>query len=254
MRRLLIAIVLLLTASAAARADSVDIIFLHHSTGGCVWEGGVPAKLDKYNRTRGTQYRISQREFPKDSPYGWENYPFDYWNIWVKHAGAAPFKQEPTLEMLTPKYGVIVWKHCFPVSSVEEDTGSPDVGSADKRVENYKIQYAALKKKMLQFPKTKFVVWTGAALLAGETDPASAKRAKAFFDWVRATWDTPGDNIFVWDFRQLETGGGLYLKAENAQGDSHPNATFSKRAAALFSQRLVDVIEGRGDSGSKTGE
>jgi len=230
------------------------ILFLHHSTGECVWKGGVQAWFEAYNRTHKTEYEITEQNFPKDDPYGWNNYPYDYWNIWVRHAGDRPYRTEPTLEMLTPKYDVIVFKHCFPVSAIEPDTGQADVASEDKRIENYKRQYAALKKKLREFPKTKFIVWTGAALVKAETDEAAARRAKMFFDWVRTAWDQRGDNIYLWDFYALETDGGLYLKAAYAAGDSHPNERFSKQVAPLFCQRIVDVIRGAGDTGGITGK
>ena len=230
------------------------ILFLHHSTGENIWNGGVKEWFDKYNKDNKTEYEITEQVFPKDSPYGWNNYPYDYWNIWVKHAGTKAFKDEPTLEMLTPKYDVIVFKHCFPVSGIEEDSGKGDVTSEDKRLENYKLQYEALRKKLHEFPKTKFIVWTGAALKKSETDEDSAKRAKAFAEWVCKTWDERGDNIFVWDFRTLETESGLYLKDANAAGDSHPGEKFSKTAAPLFCRRVVDVIRGAGDTGDLTGK
>jgi hypothetical protein len=229
------------------------VVFLHHSTGECIWNGGVEERLADYNRSHRTKYRIDQQAFPKDSPYGWENYPFDYWNIWVKHAGAKPFKQEPTLEMLTAKYNVIVFKHCFPVSNIEEDTGEPDIASPTKSIENYKRQYAALKRKMRTFPKNRFLVWTGAAQIRSEIEEPAARRAKAFFEWVVREWDEPGDNIFVWDFYGLETEGGIYLKSAYSSGDSHPNEAFSRRIAPLLCQRIVDVIEGRGDTGDRLG-
>ncbi|MFH0853679.1 MAG: hypothetical protein V1853_04725, partial [bacterium] len=67
--------------------SSQSIIFLHHSTGGNIWDGGVSDWFDEYNNANDTSYAITDQEFPKDSPYGWENYPYDYWNIWVNHAG-----------------------------------------------------------------------------------------------------------------------------------------------------------------------
>jgi hypothetical protein len=155
--------------------------------------------------------------------------------------------------MLTTGYQVIIWKHCFPVSDIAADTGSANIGSATQTLENYKLQYAALKAKMRSFPNTRFIVWTGSALIQSETDPASAARAQEFATWVKNTWDEPGDNIFVWDFRQLETAGGLYLLPQYSAGDSHPNSTLANMIAPWFGQRIVDVIEGRGDSGSITG-
>jgi hypothetical protein len=234
--------------------QAARVLFLHHSTGECIWNGGVPAWFETYNAAHGTRYAITEQAFPKDSPYGWENYPYDYWNIWVKNAGSRPHKDEPTLEMLAPRYDVIILKHCFPVSSVEADTGNPDVASSEKRLENYKLQYEALKKKFREFPRVRFVVWTAAALRRSETDAESARRVRAFVEWVRDTWDEKGDNIFLWDFNALETDGGLYLKDAYAAGDSHPNETFSRRVAPHFSQRVVDVIEGRGDTASILGK
>ncbi len=241
--------------SSARAGGAAKILFLHHSTGGVIWKGGVADWFQRQNAARKTRYEISEQEFPKNSPYGWNNYPYDYWNLWVKHAGASPFKEEPTLELLTKKYDVIVFKHCFPVSSIEEGSGRGDEASEEKTLANYKAQYLALKKKLRQFPKTKFLVWTGAVNVKSQLSAGQAKRTKEFFDWVRRSWDEKGDNLYLWDFYQLETEGGLYLKPEHAASasDSHPNETFARRVAPLFGQRVVDVIEGRGDSASLTG-
>jgi hypothetical protein len=236
--------------------ENVNVILLHHSTGGCIWRGGVPAWFDAYNAEKNTQYQIAEQPFPKKEPYGWRNYPYDYWNIWVKNGGPEPYLGEPTLEMLTSKYQVIIFKHCFPVSKVAEDIGAADIESNDKRAENYKLQYNALKEKMRSFPDNKFIVWTGAALVESKTDEPQAKRAREFFSWVKKEWDEPGDNIFLWDFDTLQTEGGLYFKKEYARGenDSHPGQAFSQKAAGLLCNRIVNVIEGRGDASSLTGE
>jgi hypothetical protein len=223
--------------------------FLHHSTGGVIWGGGVPAWIDAYNTAHSTSYTITEIAYP-DSPYPWENYPYDYWNIWVQHAGATPYQGQATLELLTPQYDVIVFKHCFPVSGIGPNIGNPDVTSPAKTIENYQAQYAALRTKLLAFPNQRFIVWTGAALRAQDTTPEQAARAQSFFAWVRDAWDQPNDNIYVWDFFTLETDGGMYLTPAHASGDSHPNGTFAAQVAPLFAQRVVDVIEGRGDSTS----
>lgn len=238
------------------KGEGMRIIFLHHSTGEVIWKGGVPQWFKKYNKEKRTNYRIEEQVFPQTSPYGWKNYPFDYYNIWVKNAGEKPFMSEPTLEILTKRYDVIIWKHCFPTSKLMEDTGNPDINSEEKRMENYKLQYEALKKKMRQFPENRFILWTGAALVKNSTDEQTAKRAQEFFHWVKNQWDEKGDNIYIWDFHQLETEEGLYLKEEYAfsPNNSHPNEKFSQRVAPLFCQRIVDVIEDRGDSSSLTGE
>ncbi|MCX5638873.1 MAG: hypothetical protein NTX52_14445, partial [Planctomycetota bacterium] len=125
----------------------------------------------------------------------------------------------------------------------------------EKRIGNYKLQYDALKQKMHEFPRTKFIVWTGAALTKQSTNLGSARLAKEFFSWVKNEWDEKGDNIYIWDFYSLETDGDGYMKDEYADSpsDSHPNTAFSKMVAPLFSQRVVDVIEGRGDTAGTAG-
>jgi len=235
---------------------TVTGIFLHHSTGSNIWGGGVPALVTQYNTAHDTDYQISEQNFPKDSPYGWSNYPYDYWNIWVNNAGEVAYMEEPTLEILSEQYDLIIWKHCFPVSGIGPDTGNPDISSSSKTIENYMLQYNALKAKMLEFPSVKFIVWTGAALVESQTTEEQAARSRTFFEWVKNEWDEPGDNIFIWDFYELETEGGNVLLSEYASssGDSHPNSTFSQTVAPYFVQRIVDVIEGRGDSGSITGQ
>ncbi len=251
--------------------DAYKIIFLHHSTGNNIWQGNtsgnnklknifnkvnaVPEWFNNYNANNGTNYYIKEQTFPKDKPYGWQNYPFDYYNIWVKNAGEEMFKEEPTLEILTEEFDLIIFKHCFPVSKILADSIEPDINSKLKTLENYKLQYVALKDKMLQFPGTKFLVWTGAVMVEAKLNPDQARRTKEFFDWVRNEWDTDGDNIFIWDFYEIETGGELFLKVENARNkyDSHLNEVFAGQVAPLFCQRIVDIIETNGQKTSLTG-
>ncbi len=221
-----------------------------------VWNGGVPEGISAHNDSAGTEYSISERGYP-DGPYPWENYPYDYYNIWVAHGGDSPFQSQDTLEILTQSYDVIVFKHCFPVSEIQQDTGSPNVASAAKTLENYHLQYAALKEKLHEFPNHRFIVWTGAAYTASASNQAQGARTREFFTWVKEEWDEAGDNIFVWDFFELSTEGGNFLLDEySADGgsDSHPSDEFADRVAPLFVNRMVDVIEGHGDDRSLTGE
>jgi len=251
--------------------NSYKIMFLHHSTGQVIWEGkasgaraftsifnkykAVPEWFAEYNKANGTNYFITEQNFPKAKPYGWNNYPYDYYDIWVKNAGPEPYMEEPTLEMLTKDYNMIIFKHCFPVGNIVVGADSAD-NSAEKTLQNYKSQYLALKDKMAEFPDTKFLVWTAAALVESQTNAEEAKRTREFVDWVINEWDTPEDNIYLWDFYNLETEGGHYLKPEYAKssGDSHPNKSFAQKAAPLFCQRIVDVIETNGQKTGLTGE
>jgi hypothetical protein len=237
--------------------DMKKIVFLHHSTGSSIWIGKTNKYLYKvtqkgdvqkffvdYNKKNRTNYEINELIFPKATPYGWNNYPYDYYNIWVKNAGEVPYMEEPTLEMLTKEYEVIVFKHCFPGSRISEDIGAPDINSDEKRIENYKLQYNALKKKMHEFPNNKFIIWTPVVCTKNQMTEDEAKRTYQFYKWMIDEWDEKGDNIFIWDYYKYETEGTLYLLDKNAvdPNNSHPNKEFSARAAQMFCTFMVDVI------------
>lgn len=261
--------------------SDMNIIYLHHSTGGVIWHGnkmsllkraarkissklseavGKKAKLpflfDEYNKENSKEYLITEMEFPKLSPYGWKNNPYDYYNIWVKHAGNVPYLEESTLEILTKQYQVIIFKHCFPVSNIKAEKDSADINSDYRSLSNYKLQYNAIRDKLHEFPDTKFILFTGAAQVKSQITEDEAKRAKGFFTWVTDEWDLPGDNIYVWDLYGLETEGGLYFKNEYAASmdDSHPNGEFAGKVVQLIFNRIVDVIENDGTRTKLTGE
>jgi hypothetical protein len=258
----------------------MKIIFLHHSVGGVIWGGTpsftsrvvrkisvklsyrfnknepLPILFEKYNRKNNKNYSISEMTFPKESPYGWNNYPFDYYNIWVKNAGNAPFMEEPTLEMLTKENQIIIFKHCSPVININPDPDSADINSDYKAISNYKLQYFALRDKFHEFPDTKFILFTGAAQVEAQITKEEAKRAKEFFEWVKNDWDLPGDNIYLWDLYDLQTEGGLYFKSNYAvsDNDSHPNADFAGKVVKLLFNRIIDIIENNGTRTKLTGE
>jgi hypothetical protein len=235
------------------------IIFLHHSTGKSIWLGRTNRYINKltgrsdvlsyfrnYNKENNTDLQIEECVFPKKVPYGWKNYPYDYYNIWVRNAGEIPYLEEPTLEILTKKYDVIIFKHCYPVSKISEDTGAPDIDSDIKRLENYKLQYNSLKNKMHEFPENKFIVWTPAVMLSTRLKEDEAKRTYEFSKWITDEWDEKGDNIFIWDFYGYETEGGLYLPDKYADGtdNSHPNKDFAAKMSPVFCKFIIDVIDG----------
>jgi hypothetical protein len=258
-----------------------NIIFLHHSTGGFLWygkrasvfnraigliskdlkrnmrsKGKIPRYFEEHNEIHGTTYRIEEQVFPKEEPYGWKNYPYDYYNIWVKHAGNEPYMEEPTLEMLSRDYQVIIFKHCFPVSRIEADQETPSVDSEHKSISNYKLQYYALRDKLHEFPETRFILFTGAVHVDANLHKEQAERTREFFDWVRQEWDQPEDNIFLWDLYSIQTEGGLYFKNEYAlsEHNSHPNNYFSTYAGKLLFNRIIDVIENDGKGTHLTGQ
>ena len=280
---LIFSLLIMMSFSCNDKKESFDhrILFLHHSTGRIIWEGGANSSIiyrglhrispklanpikskpklqslfAKYNKNSALKISIEETYFPKESPYGWNNYPYDYYNIWVKHGDGDTYMEEPTLKTLTKDYQTIILKHCYPTSAILQDLDSVDINSDVKTIANYKAQYLALRDKFHEFPDTKFIVWTGAALIQNETTEEQAHRAREFFTWVIDEWDLADDNIFIWDLYALQTEGGIYFKPDYAMtpNDSHPNPTFAKSAVKQLFNRIVDVIENNGSQTKLTG-
>lgn len=263
------------------KGSDLNIIFLHHSTGLAIWNGKSPTLLEnilgkmnenladklgkkarlsylfqRYNAEHNTNYSIKELTFPKAEPYGWNNYPYDYYNIWVKNAGDIPYLEEPTLETLSQDFQVIILKHCFPVSNILPDTTREANQPETKTIPNYKSHYMALRDKMQEFPETKFIVFTGAAQVKSNISEDEAQRYKEFYLWVIDEWDVLKDNIYIWDLYRLQTEGGLYFadKYATSPNNSHPNEEFSRKAANLLFQRIIDIINNEGNNTLLTGE
>lgn len=237
-------------AKRAKAGGPQKLIFLHHSTGQKVWEAGVKRA---YQALRPADV-LKQQLYPLD-PYPWDNRPQDYYKLWVKEPGK---KGQATLDQLTKKYDLISFKHCYTADWMRPGgRGKPD--GEVQSLANYKAAYKALKKKLHQYPDTKFVVWT----VAASTRPQN-KRAKhvksqnlAFYKWVKNVWDEPGDNIYVFDFRKLETRGKLDFMSNAdaaAPKDSHPGDRIAAYVAPYFANRLRHIVEGQGDSTPLTGK
>ena len=226
------------------RPSGTPILFLHHSTGNTVWEGGVREWIDDYNTANGTDYNIVARAFPH-WPHPWANDPFDYWRLWVQHRGADRHLGQETLDQIAGAYDAVVWKHCFTASEIRADDGAGRASSRTKSLAVYRAQYEALADAMARFPETAFIVWTVPPRAPGATTPAEAARATEFARWVAHDWRRPA-NVHVFDYHELAAPGGI-LRPDYAAShtDSHPSAAFAAEAAPAMAQRIVDVIEGR---------
>ncbi|HRQ29582.1 MAG TPA: T9SS type A sorting domain-containing protein [Saprospiraceae bacterium] len=246
-------------------------IFLHHSTGGGVFYGanGLPQWFSDYNQSHDTEYEIEEFSYP-NSPYPWDNYPYDFWNLWVNQ-GQCNNNQSGIrcLDWFAEHYDVIVFKHCFPGAGIVPDNGNPLVSSDRKSIENYKLQYRALRELMDNYPDNKFIVWTLAPLHRNATDPQSAARAREFVTWVKDVWlaedSTSHPNIFVFDFYGLAAESTtvpsqgkvncLKYEYENDHNgsDSHPNELANATIMPLFGQAIVNAITDNLSSSFDTG-
>jgi hypothetical protein len=250
-------------------ADNEQILFLHHSTGeGVYWEGGVPEWISAYNQNQETSFQIFERAYP-DEPYPWENYPYDYWNLWINGACDSSNPNIECVDTLTQKYNVIIFKHCFPGAAIEEDIGNPDVSTQTKTLENYKEQYRALRDLMDSYPDNLFMVWTLTPLHRLATNSSEAARARQFVEWVKNDFLSEDgkahNNITIFDFWGIVAeddtnppyGKVNCLKYEyegsHFSSDSHPNQAANETAGPMFAQAIVTAIEsffGTSDNGN----
>jgi hypothetical protein len=239
-------------------ASSQKAIFLHHSTGGNVYqEGKVDAWITEFNQQHGTHIELTERAFPND-PYEWKNYPFDYWNLWINGACDSGKPGIECMKTIAGVYRMIIFKHCFPGAQVLEDTGNPDITSEKKTLGNYKLQYRALREMMDRYPDNIFVIWTLVPLHRLSTTPENAQRASEFVEWVNKEWlaedGRSHDNILIFDFWKLaaeheqkpEQGQVNCLRYDyersHESGDSHPNKKANEAIGPVFARFIIDGL------------
>jgi len=256
-------LLVLLLPNIALSGTTEKIIFLHHSTGAGVYnypDKGVATWFDEYNATNETSYVISERGYPTGS-YPWNNYPYDYWNLWINGVCDSNESTTECMTTLTQNHDVIIYKHCYPGAAIQADTGSPDVSSSRKSLENYKLQYRALLAMMDSYPDTKFIVWTLAPLHRLATSETTAARAAEFVDWVKTDFLTedgnPHPNIFIFDFwghvaetnptpTQGETNCLKYdYERSHSSNDSHPNSAANNAVGPQFAQFIVNTAQSK---------
>ncbi len=130
----------MLVTISSLDCNAQRIIFLTHSVGsGLYKEGKISEWFTQYNSENGTDILINRRSYPAD-PYPWDNNPYDYWNVWLN--GNCSKECFPSL---LEKYDIVIMKHCYTAAKIEEDINAPDIASDRKSLENYKLQYRAIR-------------------------------------------------------------------------------------------------------------
>lgn len=238
------------------------VVFVHHSTGEHIWGGGAE---DAYKALRPDD-TITEQLYPSAAYGEWENKPQNYQHLWfgMPDATASDLANrhaegQESFAQLLAKGDVLVFKHCFDGDAMFP---SSTEGAFGQTLEKYKASYEVLKTELRKKTDNIFLVWTVAPLSPSERAHFQAadnvQISLDFRNWVLNEWDEPGDNIFVFDYRLLATRGELsYLAESDAvdpnNEDSHPSDDLSKVIAPCFARRLADVVNGNGDTTSRTG-
>lgn len=219
-------------------------IFLHHSTGGCIWgpngsSVSVPQQIGIYNNLHGysgsNEVSFNETWFPGCCD--------NEWSTW--HS----IFETNSPENITSYFAtnpVIMIKSCFPSANVYS-YGSPGdtVNPTDKTVENYKWHWRHIVEVMRDNPDNFFVIWTNAPLVESQTNEAEAYLSHLFCKWAKDTLAQGLDpvcgsfpaNVYIFDFfhKLVDAQYFLPLVYAASSGDSHPNAA----ATALVAPQLV---------------
>jgi hypothetical protein len=245
--RFVLALVLSLAAVASCQTYYRSGIFLHHSTGGCIWgpngsQVSIPIEIAKYNSAHGLTGTDSVRMVETWWPSG-----DNEWTTW--HDIFDSWSGSDNIQSFLDEYPVVMIKSCFPSANMSGQGSAADTSSPwIKSVANYKWHWRSIVSAMAARPQNFFVIWTNAPQVAGSTNASEASLSNAFCRWAKDTLaagldpvmgEFPG-NVFVFDFYHLLAGANGMLPNELASGssDSHPNAS----ATAIVAPQLVTQV------------
>jgi hypothetical protein len=205
-----------------APAQTVRLIFIHHSTGEN-WlsdeNGGLGKALDQ------AHYFVS------DTNYGWgpegigDRTDIPNWTEWFRGPNSAAILQAlyrengqnaPYTRTLADPGGeneVILFKSCFPNSALEGSPNDPPAAGEGLTVSHAKYVYNELLKYFVTRPDKLFVLITAPPL----SDPSLSANARAFNEWLMETWlkDYPLKNVAVFDFYTVLTGANHHHRLVN---------------------------------------
>jgi hypothetical protein len=256
----------LLTLNPAPPAQTVKLIFIHHSTG----ENWLRDDYGILGKTLG-----QNNYFVSDTNYGWgPSYGSDHigdhtdipdWPEWFRSSNTPIYMnalfaengQHSTYTRTLANPGgqntIIMFKSCFPNSNLSGHPNDPPDPTYGYTVGHAKYVYNEILKYFRAHPDKLFVVITAPPV----TDPTYAANARAFNNWLYNTWLTannyPFSNVAVFDFYNVLTAPGAHhrynptthsiehiVTARNTSyypssaGDDHPNVAGSKKATTEF--------------------
>jgi hypothetical protein len=221
-------------------------IFLHHSTGGCIWgPNGSPvtvaAEIAKYNVQHGltgpNAVTLSEQWWPSAD---------NEWTTW--HSIFDGQGGADNISPILASNAIVMIKSCFPSANMWGGEGEPADTNApgDKSVTNYKWHWRSIIGRMKSHPENFFVIWTNAPNVAGATNDQEAETSDRFCRWAKDTLAAGLDpltgtfpqNVYVFDFFHHLAGADGKLPACFSAGDSHPNDS----ATVIVAPKLVAEV------------
>ncbi len=225
-------------------------IFLHHSTGECIWgpngsATSIPQEIVTYN----TNNRLTGDNAVTMTDYWW---PSDD-NEWATWHGIF-YNADPNNDIrpILQNNRIVVIKSCFPSSNIS-DVGSPadTLDPTNKTIYNYKWHWRSILRIMKDHPDNFFTIWTNAPLVANETNDQEAHLSDKFCRWAKDTLATGADpifshfpsNVYVFDFfhKLANSSGKLPWQYASGEWDSHPKSLATELVAPQFVKEIFDA-------------
>jgi len=259
---------------------SLDLLFIHHSTGGtlladvgpdigkdCIYKshpygGGLRSLLESNN------YRVHEASY--NSIIG-DKTDICNWNakFRVLMDKILICKNQDDFFSDVTKNRIIMFKSCFPNSNIISDGTPPgDPDSCVQTTANYKATYNALLDYFVRQPDTLFVVLTAPPLVKPSRIKDMVKRilgrentidkvgprVRAFNNWLKDAengWlkDYRLKNVVVFDYYDILTGYGRSdwsMYPTQGGKDSHPNSEGNSLAAREFITFLNKTVHRMG--------
>jgi hypothetical protein len=227
-------------------------IFLHHSTGGCIWgpngsATSVPQEIDAYNLRHGYTglFVVSLNE---------EEWPLDPWDNEWSHWHNIFDNNDPTSDIgpFLAANKIIMIKSCFPSSDLwSEGEPSDTTDPTSKTILNYKWHWRSFIQVMQDHPANFFVVWTNAPQERESTSDESALLSDQFCRWAKDTLAAGLDpvygafpnNVYIFDFFHHLAGsdGKLPDIYRTDSGNSHPNDAATAHVAPLLVEEIFNA-------------
>jgi len=243
-------------------------IFLHHSTGGVIWDSSnpdVPQLMNMYNTENNytgnneVTMNIDEGFFPSLENGG--NF-YDAWHAVFVGESAYP-EDDAALQQHIQNNSIIVIKSCWGGSGIAPMGNPADTLVIDDETGGGRTYYRTqwhwrnIIRVMQSYPDNFFVIWTGIPLVPGPSYDGTL--AHRFFIWAKDTLATGNDpifgdfpdNVYVFDaFHLLATPteefswGTAYWGMNplyHDEGDNHPNEAGANAVAQPFVWETFDA-------------
>jgi hypothetical protein len=259
---LILVIALVMSIPSLVLADNFEnIMFLHHSVGsGLINGGGVRNLFATYNTQHGTNFEFWDHGYNANgihdqngTYYGNYNVPYDntdvggFYDLFMQPLHTPPdnafsyFMLPHQMGTRTITHEVFIFKSCYPNSNI----------TSEAMLNQYKTWYLAIRNVMDAHPEKIFIPLSPPPLVRSATTPENAARARRFAYWLASSEYTAGHpNVFVYNFwadlAEHDSTSIYYNCLRAAYGgagdDSHPNDTGNQACGPIFVNHIINAI------------